>query len=272
MTLPAHIETVADLRAWLSSEDAELGAALQGRGIHVVVDQVISNRDTESVRRADEIAFMPPLERRLDERDDPLFALAIAAAAALYSSVGHGGFRLYRSDGACGSCAGGSAPGGAGAQHFVAGLAPGALFALAALIGSVLAIRSRGHSRSRFLAGRIDAGTCLSSPAGGSARRRLFAIFSGPRSTQSNQSKRRRFWSPCRPAGLGGGGLTGIGGGVYLSPLLVFAGWRILSAQPESLRASSSSTPSLALLAAPPVCDTAFLPALVHGGSADRRL
>jgi molybdopterin synthase sulfur carrier subunit len=61
VTLPAHIETVADLRAWLASEDAELGAALQGRGIHVVVDQVISNRDTESVRRADEIAFMPPL-------------------------------------------------------------------------------------------------------------------------------------------------------------------------------------------------------------------
>lgn len=61
VTLPAHIETVADLRAWLAAEDGELGAALDGRGIHVVVDQVICNRDTQSVSAATEVAFMPPL-------------------------------------------------------------------------------------------------------------------------------------------------------------------------------------------------------------------
>ena len=61
VTLPDAVETIADLGAWLITEDAELGAALQARGIHVVVDQVICNRDTQSVRGVSEIAFMPPL-------------------------------------------------------------------------------------------------------------------------------------------------------------------------------------------------------------------
>lgn len=61
VTLPPNIETVADLRAWLASEDATLGAAIDGRGIHVVVDQVVCNKDTQGVSAATEIAFMPPL-------------------------------------------------------------------------------------------------------------------------------------------------------------------------------------------------------------------
>jgi len=61
VTLPAHVETVADLRGWLAAGDGDLGAALRERGIHVVVDQVICNRETENVREASEIAFMPPL-------------------------------------------------------------------------------------------------------------------------------------------------------------------------------------------------------------------
>lgn len=61
VTLPAHVKTVTDLRAWLADADADLGAALHGRGIRVVVDQEICNRDTESVSAAAEIAFMPPL-------------------------------------------------------------------------------------------------------------------------------------------------------------------------------------------------------------------
>jgi molybdopterin synthase sulfur carrier subunit len=58
--IPEHVATIADLRDWLAHEDAELGAALTSRGIQVVVDQVIC-RDVEPVRRAEEIAFMPPL-------------------------------------------------------------------------------------------------------------------------------------------------------------------------------------------------------------------
>lgn len=61
VTVPDSVETVADLRAWLMAEDAELGAALHTRGVHVVVDHIICNRDTQTVRGASEIAFMPPL-------------------------------------------------------------------------------------------------------------------------------------------------------------------------------------------------------------------
>lgn len=61
VSLPHSVETVAELRAWLVAEDAELGAALHTRGIHVVVDQAVCNRDTQSVRGVSEIAFMPPL-------------------------------------------------------------------------------------------------------------------------------------------------------------------------------------------------------------------
>ena len=50
--LPADIGTVGELRAWLARDDAELGAALEASGIHVVVDQVIRNGATVSVRGA----------------------------------------------------------------------------------------------------------------------------------------------------------------------------------------------------------------------------
>ncbi len=59
--LPVHVATVGELRSWLAANDAELGAALQAHGIHVVVDQVIRNGAAVSVRGAREIAFMPPL-------------------------------------------------------------------------------------------------------------------------------------------------------------------------------------------------------------------
>ena len=61
VALPQDVSTVADLRSWLAHGDAALGAAISARGIHVVVDQVICNRDTQSVREASEIAFLPPL-------------------------------------------------------------------------------------------------------------------------------------------------------------------------------------------------------------------
>ncbi|MBL8547836.1 MAG: MoaD/ThiS family protein [Hyphomonadaceae bacterium] len=59
--LPSNIGTVAELRAWIGEGDPNLGAALETRGVHVAVDQVICNRATEAVRGAGEIAFMPPL-------------------------------------------------------------------------------------------------------------------------------------------------------------------------------------------------------------------
>lgn len=61
LDLPAHVKTVADLRAWLATNDAALGAALSAGGIHVAIDRAMCSRDDASVRGAQEIAFMPPL-------------------------------------------------------------------------------------------------------------------------------------------------------------------------------------------------------------------
>jgi molybdopterin synthase sulfur carrier subunit len=58
---PADIETVADLRAWLAKGDPVLGEVLQTPSIRAAVDQAICISDTESVRGAREVAFMPPL-------------------------------------------------------------------------------------------------------------------------------------------------------------------------------------------------------------------
>ena len=61
VALPDDVGTVADLRDWLARNDAALGSAISARGIHVVVDQVICNKDAQDVRAAAEIAFLPPL-------------------------------------------------------------------------------------------------------------------------------------------------------------------------------------------------------------------
>lgn len=59
--LPATIETVADLRAWLASLDPELGAVLAARDIRVAADWRMCTNETTSVHGAVEIAFMPPM-------------------------------------------------------------------------------------------------------------------------------------------------------------------------------------------------------------------
>ena len=61
LDLPAKLATIADLRAWLGESDAALAEALNARGIHVAIDQVICVRGEGHVRGAAEIAFMPPL-------------------------------------------------------------------------------------------------------------------------------------------------------------------------------------------------------------------
>lgn len=158
-----------------------------------------------------------------------LLALAIAAAAALYSSVGHGGASAYI------------------ALMALAGLAPEevrpAALVLNILVAGFGAWRFIRAGRfdwqvfwpfavaaipAAFLAGRIDVPAHVYRP--------LLAVALGA------AALRYLFWptidaiKPSRapsalvalPTGAGLGalaGLTGIGGGVYLSPLLVFAGW-----------------------------------------------
>jgi sulfur-carrier protein len=52
--------TVAELRAFLTREDAELGAALAGPGVQVAVDQAIVRGD-RAVGPGSEVAFLPPM-------------------------------------------------------------------------------------------------------------------------------------------------------------------------------------------------------------------
>lgn len=59
--IPATIESVADLRAWLAARDPQLGAVLAARDIRVAADRCVCANENASIRGASEIAFMPPL-------------------------------------------------------------------------------------------------------------------------------------------------------------------------------------------------------------------
>jgi molybdopterin synthase sulfur carrier subunit len=48
------------LRSFLADEDAELGAALGGRGVQVAVDQAVVRGDVHLSARS-EVAFLPPM-------------------------------------------------------------------------------------------------------------------------------------------------------------------------------------------------------------------
>lgn len=60
-SLPAGVDTVADVRAWLALRDPVLGEALQAPGVRVAVDQTFCLADTDAASGAREIAFMSPL-------------------------------------------------------------------------------------------------------------------------------------------------------------------------------------------------------------------
>jgi uncharacterized membrane protein YfcA len=158
-----------------------------------------------------------------------LLALAVCAAAALYSSVGHGGASAYI------------------AMMALAGLAPEEVRPAALVLNIVVAgygavqyLRVGRFDWSvfwpfaltaipaAFLAGRVEVPEevyrpLLAAALGAAALRYLV----WPEIDAIKQAK-----APPKalalPAGAALGtlaGLTGIGGGVYLSPLLVFAGW-----------------------------------------------
>jgi len=52
--------SIAALRASLAAEHAELGAALEGPGVQVALDQVIVRGDA-ALTAASELAFLPPM-------------------------------------------------------------------------------------------------------------------------------------------------------------------------------------------------------------------
>lgn len=158
-----------------------------------------------------------------------LLAVAIGAAAALYSSVGHGGASAYI------------------ALMALAGLAPDevrpAALVLNILVAGLGALRYLRAGRfdwqvfwpfaitaipAAFLAGRIDVPEHVYRPllaAAIAAAALRYLIWPQIDAIKPGRAPPKAVALPAG-AGLGAlAGLTGIGGGVYLSPLLVFAGW-----------------------------------------------
>lgn len=158
-----------------------------------------------------------------------LLALAIGAAAALYSSVGHGGASAYI------------------ALMALAGLAPDeirpAALILNILVAGLGAFRYLRAGRfewnvfwplaitaipAAFLTGRIDVPAEVFRPllaAALAAAAVRYLVWPQIDAVKPSVAPPKII---ALPVGLALGalaGLTGIGGGVYLSPLLVFAGW-----------------------------------------------
>jgi molybdopterin synthase sulfur carrier subunit len=52
--------SIAELRSFLAAEDADLGAALVGKGVQVAVDQAVVRGDAVLTARS-EVAFLPPM-------------------------------------------------------------------------------------------------------------------------------------------------------------------------------------------------------------------
>ena len=55
-----EIGSLNELRAVLADEDADLGAALGGKGVQVAVDQAVVRGDM-ALSAASEVAFLPPM-------------------------------------------------------------------------------------------------------------------------------------------------------------------------------------------------------------------
>jgi sulfur-carrier protein len=53
-------ESLGALRAFLADEDADLGAALGGKGVQVAVDQAVVRGDV-ALTAGSEVAFLPPM-------------------------------------------------------------------------------------------------------------------------------------------------------------------------------------------------------------------
>ncbi|MFZ5718520.1 MAG: MoaD/ThiS family protein [Pseudomonadota bacterium] len=53
-------DSLAGLRAALTAEDAKLGAAIEGPGVQVAVDQALVRGDV-GLSTASEVAFLPPM-------------------------------------------------------------------------------------------------------------------------------------------------------------------------------------------------------------------
>ncbi len=158
-----------------------------------------------------------------------LLAMAIAAAAALYSSVGHGGASAYI------------------ALMALVGLAPEEIRPAALVLNIVVAglgaFRFLRAGRfdwnvfwpfaitaipAAFFAGRVDIPEHIYRPmlaVALAAAALRYLVWPQIDAIKPSKPPRKIVALPAGAALGALAGLTGIGGGVYLSPLLVFSGW-----------------------------------------------
>ena len=164
--------------------------------------------------------------------DELLLTLAIGAAAALYSSVGHGGASAYI---ALLTLAGRLSPEVAAtillmnivvssqswfrfrqSGHFDAPLAGALLLfsAPAAFVGGMIA------TSAKFFMMLVGVALLIAA---------LRLILPDPRSRTIQRPTGAALWTLSAVIGIGLGllaGLTGVGGGIYLSPILILLGWQ----------------------------------------------
>ncbi len=164
--------------------------------------------------------------------NEALLTLAIAAAAALYSSVGHGGASAYI---ALLTLAGRLRPEVAATillmNIFVASMAwfrfRQSGYFDAPLAGTLLLF----SAPAAFVGGIIATSTRLFTILVGLALliAALRLILPDPRSRALQRPTGTTLWIVSAILGISLGllaGLTGVGGGIYLSPLLIFLGWK----------------------------------------------
>lgn len=158
-----------------------------------------------------------------------LLCLAVAAAAALYSSVGHGGASAYIALMALfGLAPEEIRPAALVLNILVAGLGAWRYIAAGRFAWRVFWPFAVAAIPAAFLTGRIDVPAEIYRPllaaalAAAALRYLVWPQIDAVKPTKPPPA------SVALPTGAALGalaGLTGIGGGVYLSPLLVFAGW-----------------------------------------------
>jgi molybdopterin converting factor small subunit len=61
ITAPERFPSLAELRAWLAHEHADLAEAIAERSIRVAVDRKLIQGGDADLRAAEEVAFMPPM-------------------------------------------------------------------------------------------------------------------------------------------------------------------------------------------------------------------
>lgn len=60
VSLPSHVVTVADLRAYLMARGGAWDALAQGKNLRVAVNQQLADAQA-AIRDGDEVAFFPPV-------------------------------------------------------------------------------------------------------------------------------------------------------------------------------------------------------------------